>query len=105
MRLWPTILGLGLASAAATYLAAWSVRRWFRLKPGSSGAVGWALWVLGSTGVIWLAYLRVEAEAAASHQANVGIPMLFLGLWMLCSIVSPAIGLAAFLLKGNLEPD
>jgi len=49
-------------------------------------------WLLGLSLAFWLGYEVVDARAAAVHQRNIGIPIVFIWGWVTLVLPAPLIG-------------
>lgn len=52
------------------------------------------LWTVAATLIIYLLFIRADAQAAARHQQNVGMVVVYIYLWLLAIIPAPALGFA-----------
>ncbi|HEX8126815.1 MAG TPA: hypothetical protein VF548_14670 [Allosphingosinicella sp.] len=87
-----------------TYVAIRIIGRIGALSYRWCAALGWASVLLLSSSVFWLLYRQAEAEAAAINQSNIGIPLVYLGLW-LASFLGSVVGLVAFLVRTQLKSE
>jgi type VI protein secretion system component VasK len=53
-----------------------------------------ALWLIITTLICWLLFQRDDAAAANMHRQNVGMPVVYLYVWLLAVVASPLIVLA-----------
>lgn len=104
MMIWAMILAPAVGSAVATYLAIVSVARIGALHYRWSAVLGWLAVVLIGSPVIWLMFRQAEAEAAAAGMSNIGVPMVYAGLWLV-SFLGSLVGLAAYLLRIHLKSE
>lgn len=63
--------------------------------PALIGRTGiFVCWVAAATLIIWLIFVQADAQAAARHQRNVGMVVVYIYLWLLTIISAPALGFA-----------
>jgi hypothetical protein len=98
-------LALGCGSGLVTYLSAFIIQRRIPGRPLAAGLIGWLVWVAASSGLIAILFLQADAAAAAISQRNIGIPFIYLSLWLGCSLLFPLIGLAIYLARRLLSTD
>ena len=53
-----------------------------------------AVWIAAVTIGSWLFFLRADAQAAAIHRQNVGIPIIYIYFWLLAIAPAPLLGFA-----------
>ena len=53
-----------------------------------------AIWVAVCTGAIWLLFIKADKDAAAIHQQNVGMAVVYIYFWSLAVVPSPLVGFA-----------
>ncbi|HEU0133893.1 MAG TPA: hypothetical protein VFR28_03645 [Allosphingosinicella sp.] len=102
MAVWISILALAAAAASATFVSIRLFALAGSLRYRWCAVLGWLAVVVTGSLLIWWLYRQAEAEAAAISQANIGIPFLYLGAWLV-SLFGSLAGLAASIVHRNLK--
>lgn len=82
-------IGLGIVGAIATCIAASATRRKTGWGETRSLFLGWLAWALCTAVITWVLFSITDAAAARAGSRNVGIPVVFFGVWLLCGIIGP----------------
>ena len=58
-------------------------------------------WLVGLSAALWIGFELEDAKAAAIHNRNIGIPVVFIWAWVTMVLPAPFVGMAMLSLGGD----